>query len=84
MRGHGTHVIPVSNGIFEHCEQIGVAIWVFLWMLDRTTKEAPGEDGQTEGLVYGGRPVLARDIANDLKMPERTVNAHLALLLNGG
>lgn len=75
MAGHGTHVIAVSNGIFEHCEQIGVALWVFLWMLDRTTKEAPGDDGQIEGLVYGGRPIPARDIGNDLQMTVRTVHA---------
>ena len=84
MAGHGTHVIPVSNGIFEDCQQIGVALWVFLWMLDRTTKEAPGDDGQIEGLVYGGRPIPARDIGNDLQMTVRTVHAHLKHLLDAG
>ena len=84
MPGQGTYVIPVSNGILEHCAQIGVAIWVFLWMLDRTTKEAPGADGQTEGLVYGGRPIPARDIGNDLQMTVRTVHAHLKQLIDAG
>ena len=84
MPGQGTYAIPVSNGILEHCEQIGVAIWVFLWMLDRTTVEAPGEDGQIEGLVYGGRPVPARDIANDLRLAPRVVHLHIARLLEHG
>jgi hypothetical protein len=49
-----TYSIPVSNGLFAHREKIGPAIWVFLWLIDATTKEIPGADGKAEGLVYGG------------------------------
>ena len=84
MTQTGTFVIPVSNGIFEHYERMGIALWCFLWLLDHTTKEAPGVDGQIEGLVYGGRPIPARDIANDLRVSPRVVNLHLARLLEHG
>jgi hypothetical protein len=84
MPEQATYVIAISNGILEHCERIGVAIWVFLWMVDHTTKEVPGADGQTEGHVRGGFAVRARDIAADLQMPVRTVQAHLALLFDRG
>jgi hypothetical protein len=82
--GQKTYLVPVSNGIFDHCEAIGVAIWVFLWLIDRTTKEVTGTDGRMEGLVYGGREIRAREMANDLQMSARTVHGHLARLLKGG
>jgi hypothetical protein len=84
MAERRTYVIPVSNGIFEHCQRIGVAVWVFLWMVDHTTKEVAGTDEGIEGLVYGGRAIRARDVARDLQMSTRTVHVHLARLLDGG
>src|SRR5215468_321775 len=54
MPTKGTFVIPVSNGIFAHRDKIGASIWVFLWLIDRSTYEVPTADGQdVEGLVLG-------------------------------
>ena len=61
-----TYAIPISNGILSHCQSIGPAIWVFLWLIDHTTKEVEGADGQLEGLVFGGLQVRSSQIANDL------------------
>jgi hypothetical protein len=74
--------IPISNGILErsHVEAIGPAIWVFLWMIDHTTKEVPGEDGQFEGLVFGGAQVRAAVIAADLGLSVRLVHEHIKRL----
>jgi hypothetical protein len=74
--------IPISNGILEHShvEAIGPAIWVFLWMIDHTTKEVPGEDGQFEGLVFGGAQVRASVIAADLGLSVRLVHEHIKRL----
>jgi hypothetical protein len=80
-----TFVVPVSSGIFAHCEKIGVAIWVFMWAIDRTTKETPSEGGLgLEGLVYGGRPIRAQEIAKELQMAPRTVQTHLNHLVTHG
>jgi hypothetical protein len=77
-----TYSIPISNGILtpKHCEDIGPAIWVFLWMIDHTTKEVLGEDGQLEGLVLGGSQVRAAVIATDLGLSVRVVHEHIKRL----
>jgi len=79
-----TFAIPISSGIFAHCQKIGIAIWVFIWMIDRTTKEVSTEDGCAEGLVYGGRALRANEIGRELEMPARTIQAHLDRLVNYG
>jgi hypothetical protein len=79
-----TFAIPISSGIFAHCQKIGIAIWVFIWMIDRTTKEVSADDGCPEGLVYGGKPIRAREIAQDLGMATRTVHAHIEQLIEAG
>jgi hypothetical protein len=79
-----SYSIPVSNGIFAHCQKIGAAIWVFLWMIDHTTKEATGTDGDLEGLVFGGLPVRASVIAKDLEIATRTIHEHIERLCQHG
>jgi len=74
--------IPVSNGILtpNHRRQMGPAIWVFLWIIDRTTKEIPGQDGNLEGLVLGGKQIRASVVAADLDLSTRAVHEHIELL----
>lgn len=80
-----TYSIPVSNGVFAHQKRIGAAIWVFLWLIDHTTKEVSTEDGKVEGLVSGGHPVPLSDIAADMeKMSSDAVYEHLAHLAKAG
>jgi hypothetical protein len=77
-----TYSIPVSNGILTptHRRQMGPAIWVFLWMIDRTTKEIPGQDGSLEGMVLGGQQIRASVVAKDLDLSTRAVHEHIELL----
>jgi hypothetical protein len=79
-----TFAIPISSGLLAHCQKIGIAVWVFLWMIDRTTKEVPAADGYAEGLVYGGKAIRAYDIGLDLDVPTRTIQAHLDRLVAQG
>jgi hypothetical protein len=79
-----TFIIPVSNGIFAHREGIGAAIWVFLWLIDHTSREVPAANGKVDGLVYGGRPVLLGEISTELKMSPRAVRDHLFQLAEAG
>ena len=39
-----TFAIPISSGLLAHCQKIGIAVWVFLWMIDRTTKEVSSDE----------------------------------------
>jgi hypothetical protein len=84
LESASTFAIPISSGIFAHCQKIGIAIWVFIWMIDRTTREVATEEGCAEGLVYGGKPIGARKIAQDLGMATRTVHAHIEQLIAAG
>jgi hypothetical protein len=52
----------VWNGIFDHFSRIGIAIWVFLWLIDRVTKERDGV-----GKVLGGKAIKIREIASGIK-----------------
>ena len=82
----GTFSIPVSNGILEpsHVRKIGPALWVFLWMIDRTTKESAAAGRQLEGFVLGGYPIRASAIGNDLGLASRTVHEHIERLCRHG
>ena len=72
---------PVWNGLLEkkHFERIGPALWVYEWLLDRITKEAKGV-----GLVLGGRPIKASEIAETYGIHERTARAHIDRLKKNG
>lgn len=61
-RGQPSHAIPVWNGILEHRERIGPAIWEFLWCLDKITTE----DENGIGWLLGKTPIDTKRIAADL------------------
>jgi hypothetical protein len=83
MSSHGrkygekaSHVIPVWNGILEHREKIGSAIWEFLWCVDRVTVEKNGV-----GFVLGGQPVKIKRISDEVPGSDiETVRLHLESL----
>jgi DNA-binding transcriptional ArsR family regulator len=77
--------IPVSSGIFGHQKRIGAALWVFCWLINKTTKEVPAVGGKVDGLVYGGQPVALAAIASDMEeMSQRSVRLHLDQLAEAG
>jgi len=78
-RGARSYPIPVWNGILDHRAKIDEAIWVFLWCLDKVTREEAGV-----GFVLGGSAVTADKIAADLACSEHTVRDHLKVLVGGG
>lgn len=59
-----SHPIPVWNGIFDHQERIGIALWTFLWLIDRIPKDA---EQNSVGKVLGGKPVKIREIQESIK-----------------
>jgi hypothetical protein len=74
-RGKQSRPIPVWNGVLEHRERIGDAIWEFLWCLDAITQET-----DSVGIVHGGAPVKAERIAADLKRDVETTRKNLRKL----
>jgi hypothetical protein len=73
--------IPVWNGLLEHCTEMGEAIWLFLWYIDKTTKEKTNGSGDTLGAVLGGMPCRDSDAASALGVSTRQIGrwrTHLA------
>jgi hypothetical protein len=59
-----SHPIPVWNGIFDHYDRIGIALWTFEWLIDRIPK-----DGEQNGIgkVLGGKPIKIAEIVQTVK-----------------
>jgi DNA-binding MarR family transcriptional regulator len=76
---------PVYSGLLtaQHRERIGPAIWEFLWLISKVTKEIE-EEGETWGIVLGGKPVKLAEIAAELGESERTAKRNIARLKDEG
>lgn len=76
---------PVFSGLLtnEHKNKIGSALWEFLWLISKTTKEVV-EDGETVGIVLGGKPVKVSEVVQDLGSNERTIRRNLTKLKDSG
>ena len=77
-QGKKSHPLPLWNGILDHCERIGPALWEFVWLLDKITREKDGK-----GIVLGGAPVKIERIARDLERSDHTVRRNLDRLQAG-
>jgi DNA-binding MarR family transcriptional regulator len=72
----------VCKGLLEakHRKGMGVAVWEFLWCLDRMTKI----DAAGMGLVLGGKPINLSDFADQFGTSEVTVSRNLQRLSRYG
>lgn len=72
----------IKSGLLEkkHYDEIGSAIWVFLWLIDRITKEFIDERGRPWGVVLGGKPIKAEDIAQTFSVSIEAVKRNLRRL----
>jgi hypothetical protein len=68
FRGKASHPVPVWNGLLEHLRAMGMAVWLYLWCLDRITYEQDGV-----GHVLGGSPVKVEKIAEELGRSPRAL-----------
>src|SRR5437016_3529130 len=71
MAAHGrkygekdSHPIPVWNGIFDHYDRIGIALWTFQWLIDRIPHDA---EQNGIGKVLSGRPIKIGEIVGTMK-----------------
>lgn len=67
----------------KHIGAIGQAVWLFLWLIDKTTSEEVKSDERWGKVLYGN-PLSAQRIAERLFVNERTVRRYLAQLEAGG
>ncbi|HEV2488622.1 MAG TPA: hypothetical protein VGT03_02350 [Candidatus Acidoferrales bacterium] len=68
-----TYRIPISTGIFDHYPEIGEALWLLLFYIDKTTEERPAPNGKFTGIVLGGRPVRDAEVAEAFNCPLKAV-----------
>ena len=85
MEGNRRIYIPVGIGIFDknHIQGIGEAIWLFLWLIHKTTAEIDCPSGKI-GVVLYGNSITSRTIADELGCSARTVRTHLQMLADSG
>jgi hypothetical protein len=74
----------VSNGLLQHKDRMGAAIWEYLWLIDKVTKDEPDGHGKFNGVVLGGKPISAATIASDLKEHVNSARANLKTLSEDG
>jgi len=76
-----SYPVRIWSGLLapHHRKRMGTALWEFLWLVDKVTRE---EDGR--GCVLGGKPVTCREIAADLGLTDRAVWSALARLRTQG
>ena len=70
---------PVYEGLFEHAPIIRDAVWLFMWLIGRTTREANGR-----GAVLGGVPIHDERPARELRFPVKTIRRWRRMLIQGG
>jgi predicted transcriptional regulator len=77
-------LIPISNAILTRQQELGNAIWTYLWILDHITQIKVSDEGAREALVSDGQQLKAETLAREMGLSVRAVNRHLAVLTNAG
>jgi len=73
--------IEVSNNLLDsrHCKQMGDAVWLFMWFIDKVTTIT-----SEKGKVLGGKPIKYEDVKEDLGISRSTYFRWLETLKSGG
>src|SRR3990167_984997 len=79
MKGFG---IEIKNNLLDpkHIEHMGVAVWLYMWFIDKMT--SVGEDGV--GKILGGKPITYQEVGQELGIAIRTYRRWISLLEKGG
>lgn len=74
--------IQVTNNLLDskHIENMGSAVWLFMWFLDKMTSI----DENGVGKVLGGKPITHEEVAQYLGIPRRTYTRWLKVLKDFG
>jgi hypothetical protein len=77
-------LIPIANSILARQQELGDAIWTYLWVLDHITQVGRNLDGQLEALISDGQALTPELVAGEMGFSVGTVNRHLILLSAAG
>lgn len=74
--------VPISNTLLEnkHFQNMGLAIWLFIWFIDKMTKI----DNDGNGRVLGGKPITYEEIKDHFDISRRTYNRWVDALRDNG
>ena len=81
VESNGGHFfVPMPLDLMEPgaIARMGMAVWLYLWCVDRSTRE---EDGV--GWIFGGKAINYEQIASDLGQPIRTLRRWMKKLKDG-
>jgi|GEM_PF-7015072 len=86
MNDGSLQTFPVSAGLLDprHVQAIGGAVWVYLWFLNRVTRDEQRACGDFVGVVLHGRPLSIDEIAEELGVDYHACRRQLARLVNTG
>lgn len=70
---------PVYEGIFEHAPVLKDAVWLFMWLIARTTDDSDGK-----GKVLGGIPIPDERPAAELSAQVKTIRRWRRMLNQNG
>jgi len=70
----------VYEGLFEHAPTMQDAVWLFMWLIARTTPDR----GDGKGRVLGGIPIRDERPAGELGFPVKTVRRWRKMLESSG
>ena len=81
VESNGTaYFVPMPLDLIDPgaISRMGMAVWLYLWCVNRSTRE---EDGV--GWIYGGKAINYEKIASDLGQPIRTLKRWMKKLKDG-
>lgn len=79
MKGFG---IEIKNDLLDakHIERMGVAVWLYMWCIDKMTSI----DEEGVGKILGGKPIKFEEVGSELGISMRTYRRWISLLENSG
>ena len=79
MKGFG---IEIKNNLLDpkHIEHMGIAVWLYMWCIDKMTSI----DESGVGKVLGGKPIQYKEVGDELGISVRTYRRWVTLLVTGG
>lgn len=80
-----TTTFPVTSGLLDstHFEKIGPALWLYLWLIDKTTSDEE-IDGVRYGLVLYGHPISPALVTAAFGLNRRTYQNQIRQLADTG
>jgi len=79
-------MFPLSPGLVDgkHRQNMGLAIWEFLWFLEHVTSDESEGTGRFDGVVYFGNSISAARVAREIASSARCVQKNIQKLVSAG